>query len=304
MKSLNRTTLFLALTFGISFTLAIAYKLFGGPGPNTPAFMLVGVIYMLIPAFSVIIVRSLIHRERFTNGLLVSFRVNRWFFAAWLLMPLVVFATIGINIMFPGVEYNHGMTGFFERLGGTVPSEDLESMRQAMNELPINVMWITLLQGLVAGITVNALAAFGEELGWRGFLLQAFKEMKFFKAAIVIGFIWGVWHAPLILMGHNYPQHPQIGVLMMIALCILLTPFHLYVTIKAKSVIAASIMHGTLNATAGISIMAVTGGNDLTSGIAGLAGFIALAIFLVLLFMFDYFVSKDRMLINPISKFL
>lgn len=128
--------------------------------------------------------------------------------------------------------------------------------------------------------------------------------MNFFKATIIIGFIWGIWHAPLILMGHNYPQHPQIGVFMMIVLCIFLSALFIYITIKSKSVIAAAIIHGTLNATAGISIMLIDGGNDLTVGMPGLAGFITLTIFLIGLFIYDYFISKDKILINKISNYL
>ena len=104
-------------------------------------------------------------------------------------------------------------------------------------------------------------------------------------------------------MGHNYPEHPKIGVIMIIVLCILLTQLFLYITIKSKSVIAASIMHGTMNATAGISIMAVSGGNDLISGIAGLSGFITLTIFLIGLFIYDFFISKDKILLNRISNY-
>jgi membrane protease YdiL (CAAX protease family) len=193
------------------------------------------------------------------------------------------------------------MTGFLDRLINVMPPEQIEQMQASINALPINLIWLILIQGLIAGVTINALAAFGEELGWRGFLLNSFREMKFLKASVIIGFIWGIWHAPLILMGHNYPQHPQVGVFMMIILSILLTPLLLYITIKSKSVIAAAIMHGTLNATAGISIMAISGGNDLTSGIAGLAGFITLLLFLIILFFFDYFITKDKVFLNKIN---
>ena len=137
-----------------------------------------------------------------------------------------------------------------------------------------------------------------------GLLLKQFKEMSFIKASIIIGFIWGIWHAPLILMGHNYPQHPQIGVLMMIVMCTLLTPLLIYITMKSKSVIAAAIMHGTMNATVGISIMAVNGGNDLTVGVAGLAGFLTLAIFIILLFIYDRYISKEKIITNRISNYL
>jgi membrane protease YdiL (CAAX protease family) len=235
---------------------------------------------------------------------MISFKINKWFFVAWLFMPIIMFSTIGINLFFPDVTYNPEMTGLLNRLNDILTPEQIEQTKKSIEALPVSLIWITLLQGLIAGVTVNALAAFGEELGWRGFLLKAFKEMKFYKASIIIGFIWGIWHAPIILMGHNYPQHPQIGVFMMVILTILLTPFLLYVTIKSKSVIAAAIMHGTMNAVAGISIMAISGGTDLTSGITGLAGFITLAIFLIVLFIFDRYISKDKIVTNKISNYL
>jgi hypothetical protein len=43
-------------------------------------------------------------------------------------------------------------------------------------------------------------------------------------------------------------------------------------------VIAAAIMHGTLNGTAGIPIMMIRGGSDLIVGITGFAGFVVLLV--------------------------
>ena len=156
--------------------------------------------------------------------------------------------------------------------------------------------------GLFAGITINAIFAFGEELGWRGFLLYQFRKMSFVKASVIIGFIWGIWHAPLIMMGHNYPEHPYFGVFMMVIWCILVTPIITYFTIKSKSVLAAAILHGTTNATATISILPISGGNDLLTGATGLAGMIALLLVIVCLYLYDYKISKDRILTNTIEK--
>jgi uncharacterized protein len=304
MKTINKTTLFLILTFVISFSLAGIYKLLGGTNAGTTGFTILGAIYMFIPTISVLIVTKLIHKEKIKTDLMISFKINKWFFVAWLLMPVIVFSTLGINLLFPNVAYNAEMTGMLDRVASILSPDQIEQAKKSIQSLPISYIWLILIQGLLAGITVNAVAAFGEELGWRGFLLKQFNEMPFLKAAIIIGFIWGIWHFPLILMGHNYPQHPQFGVMMMIVLCILLTPFYLYITIKSKSVIASAIMHGTMNAVSGISIMAIKSGNDLTSGIAGLAGFVAFAIFLLILFVYDQYISKEKILTNKISNYL
>jgi membrane protease YdiL (CAAX protease family) len=70
--------------------------------------------------------------------------------------------------------------------------------------------------------------------------------------------------------------------------CILLAPIFSYVRLKAKSVIAAAILHGTLDTTAGGGLAVVLlGGNDLIIGMAGLAGFIVLLIVNICIFFFD-----------------
>ncbi|GBU26882.1 hypothetical protein R84B8_00397 [Treponema sp. R8-4-B8] len=303
MIKMNKTCLFLIFTFVISWSIAAIFWIIRGNFNFNLGFTIMGTIYMFIPFISAIIVKA-IYKEPIFSDFLISFKINRWFFIAWLIIPLIVFCSLGISILFPNVTYNPELTGMFDRMKETLTPEQIEEFKTKMNSLPINFIWLSLIQGLIAGATVNALAAFGEETGWRGFLLKNLRDMRFFKAAVIIGLIWGIWHAPLILMGHNYPQHPQIGVLMMIAFCILLAPILQYLTIKSKSVIASAIAHGTLNAVAGISIMAVSGGNDLTTGITGIAGFITLFIFVLAIFIYDYFISKEKIMLNKISSYI
>lgn len=301
MKKVNRTALFLMLTFVISFSLAGLYKLFGGQYESNLSRTILGVSYMFIPMICVIIVEKVIYKEPLKANLLISFSINRWFFVAWLIMPVISLMAFSVSLLFPGVSFSPEMSGMVKRFEEMLTPEQMEQMKNSMEALPVHPVWISLVQGLIAGVTVNAIAGFGEELGWRGFLLKAFKEMNFLKASVVIGFIWGIWHAPLILMGHNYPQHPEYGVLMMIVWCILLTPLFLYITVKSKSVIAAAIMHGTLNATAGIAIIIIDGGNDLTVGMTGLAGFIALSVVLVLLYLYDSFINREKILVSRLG---
>ena len=200
MKAINRTTLFLILTFVITYLLAGIYKLMGGDITNRIGFTLLGTFIMFIPSISAVIIKKFIHHENLKADLLISFKINKWFFVAWLIIPIVMFFSLGISLLFPDVTYSPEMSGFIKRFESLLTLEQIEQMKNSLATLPVNPIWLFLLQGLIAGLTINAIAAFGEELGWRGFLLQEFKEMHFFKAAIAIGFIWGIWHAPLILM--------------------------------------------------------------------------------------------------------
>ena len=300
MKPLSRTNLFYVITAAISIAAAGTFYVSGGQYAST-AGLILAIFYMFIPTIAVLIVDKLIYKEAIRKRLLISFKVNKWFVVAWLVAPLLAIASMGVALLFPGITYSPGMEGMFDRFEGMLTPEQMEEMRNSIDNMPFHPVWLTLIQGLVAGLTINAVAGFGEELGWRGFLLRQFENQKFYKAALVIGFVWGVWHAPLILMGHNYPGYPVIGVFMMTVWCILLSPLFLYITIKARSVIAAAIMHGTLNATAGLSLMTLEGGNELTVGATGLAGFIALIIITAAFFAYDKYISKEKIMLARIA---
>ena len=50
--------------------------------------------------------------------------------------------------------------------------------------------------------------------------------------------------------------------------------------------------------------MVIDGGSDLTVGMTGLAGFISLIVVLVLLFIYDNKLSKEKIMTNKISNYL
>ncbi len=247
--------------------------------------MMIGTAIMFIPMTSAIVVQKFYKEPIKPLG--ISFKINRWWLVAWLLPPLIAFATMGISFLIPEVTYSPDIAGFFERFEGIIPPEQLQQMKEQMAIFPIHIFWIALIQGLIAGITINAVAGFGEELGWRGFLLREFGHMGFWKSSAIVGLIWGIWHAPLILQGHNYPQNPVIGVFMMIIFCLLLSPILAIVRLRSKSVIAAGIFHGSLNANAGLAIIMIRGGDDLTVGVTGIAGFVVLLVLNLCIFLFD-----------------
>lgn len=79
----------------------------------------------------------------------------------------------------------------------------------------------------------------------------------------------------------------------MIILTLLWSPLFSYILLKANSVIAAAIFHGSLNATAGLSLMFTKGGGELIIGVTGLAGFIVLAIINIILFLYERKAGKS-----------
>ena len=99
--------------------------------------------------------------------------------------------------------------------------------------------------------------AIGEESGFRGYMMP--KLMKLFgtgKAVIVGGIVWGLWHLPLICMGHNfgtsYPGFPYLGIILMTVECICAGSILTFLTIKTKSIWPAAVMHAVNNSSPGV----------------------------------------------------
>ena len=299
-QRLRKIILYISLTFGINFAMVAVFLAAGGK-PGGTGMILLAMAYMLVPITVSILLQRSVFKQPLVKPLGISFTVNRWFFVAWFAPPILAIATMGVSLLLPGVTFTPDMSGFMSTLNTMLTPEQVQESTKFIADLPVHFFWLILVQALIAGTTVNAILAFGEELGWRGFLLKELSAMGFWKSSALIGLIWGLWHTPLILMGHNYPQHPQIGVAMMTGWTMLLSPLFSYFRIKSRSVIAASIFHGTVNAVPGLALMLISGGDDLTVGITGLAGFIVLAIANLLLYVFDRFITPvpvDRMLKN------
>ena len=100
-------------------------------------------------------------------------------------------------------------------------------------------------------------AALGEELGWRAYLMPKLIGVCGRKKALLLGgVIWGLWHAPLTCIGHNfgteYPGFPYLGILLMCIECTMMGTILTWLTIRVGSVWPAAIMHAVNNGTPSI----------------------------------------------------
>ena len=135
-----------------------------------------------------------------------------------------------------------------------------ESLKNNGITIDAKVIFIAqLAQGILIGPIINILFTLGEELGWRGYLLQKLsKEYSVQKSIIISGIIWGIWHAPIIAMGHNYGTGyigaPWLGIFAMIVFCVVCGSYLSYLAIKTQSAIPCAIAHSAINAFAGISL--------------------------------------------------
>jgi membrane protease YdiL (CAAX protease family) len=264
-----------------------------GMGADTPVgLMLFSTVYMFFPLITALVLQA-IDKEKFNHTGLVNFKIKWSWLVAWLLPVVMVLLCILVNGLMPGVSLQYNAEQLINQYH--IPEDQQEMVREQLSAFPASLMVVIILvSSLMAGVSVNALAAFGEEYGWRNYLVHALREKKFWPAALFIGVVWGIWHFPLILMGHNYPNEPQWGVLLMVVMCILLGVIELYFVLKSKSMIVAAILHGTINALAGVVIYFTLGGNDFLNGMTGLSGFIVMALTIVCLWIYDKYIAKEN----------
>jgi membrane protease YdiL (CAAX protease family) len=88
---------------------------------------------------------------------------------------------------------------------------------------------------------------FGEEYGWRGYLQSELVKMGKVRGLLLVGVIWGVWHTPIIVMGHNYPGYPLAGSVLMVLCTIVLAFLFGFAVLKSGSVWLAAFLHGLNN---------------------------------------------------------
>lgn len=166
--------------------------------------------------------------------------------------------------------------------------------------VPVAVLAVAMIGGALVNGVLNTIPALGEELGWRGFLFPELETRFGGPAALVgTGVIWGLWHAPLILLGYNYPLHPVLGLLAFCLVCILLTGVFGWVRQRSGSVWPAAYGHGLFNALAGSALLvfqrAGSQVDTLHGTILGWSGWpVAAALVAVLLFARSYAPRSSR----------
>lgn len=255
------------VTFGWSWGIA-SYAYFSGTGYGA----LLALCYMMGPAVGALTCALRYDRHRFFESLGLSTNpFNKWLFVAFLAPIFLVAISHLITQNFSGrsiLSLADAYTVEFNKVG-----IDPES-------LPISIEKIAWLQLITAPFLAALLNTFvmilTEEVGWRGWLWDRWAQMPFWKHAIFVGIIWGVWHAPIILMGHNYPDMPIWGAIIFIAMVMLLTPIIAHIREAGGSMIHAAMFHGVFNGVAPFTIIIMADSSMPWRGVLGISGFIVL----------------------------
>jgi len=284
-QDFKRILVYILITFGMTwiYCLLVIYPLANGEtlnGVPAMATQLLVAAAMFFPAIGVLLTR-LLTKEGFKGSLLKpNFKKNiRYYLLAW---------------FGPGILTIAGAALYFVIFKGSFDL-DCGYMRQTMaaagvpyeaQAVPMHLlMLIQTLQALFLAPVLNFITCFGEEWGWRGYLLPKMTRLlPTVPMLLVNGIIWGLWHAPLTIIGHNYGVgywgFPFTGIAMMCLFCIVMGIFLSYVTLKIGSCIPAVLGHGAINGIGAIGIYFTTDGGNPFVGPAptGFIGIIPFAI--------------------------
>lgn len=261
---------FVGLTFLITWAAEFYFIFargsnFGGLLPVAEQILLT--VVMFIPALVTVIVNTLITKE----GLGVTgLKLGPW--RRYLEILFIVLAVFAATFLLTWI------------LGFARPDWELKLYRQLLEQLaPGTAQKVNpaafLLTLFLATLTVNPLfssiATFGEELGWRGYLLPKLMPLGKVPAVVISGVIWGLWHAPVIVRGYNYPGYPVLGVLLMMLFTTFSGAFLGAYRLKYNSVFLATWAHAVINTQGrGIWYMLFPQVNPVLGGAIGLTGLI------------------------------
>jgi membrane protease YdiL (CAAX protease family) len=263
---------FLLLAFGIAWVIVLAL-------PASVPFGLRGALAMLAPAAAAAAVRGPLFREGFGDAGLETNITASWriYAIAYALMPVLIFAgfclSAALGVQHWGIQPLDVIVKSFGVNITPPPGADFSQ------RLPLAAVVIMALAGLSVSIPINMIFTFGEEFGWRGYLLVRLAPLGRTNAALLVGIIWGLWHAPLIAAyGYVYPGHPIAGIFMMVLYTTPMSIIFAWFRFKSNSVWPSTLAHAANNAQAMLAYIVLSPADSLLRPPAGIIALLPLFI--------------------------
>lgn len=286
MGTIKKLLLFIALTFtatwAVDFLIIMPRCKDAAYGANAMVQALVA-LTMFFPALCALVTR-LLTREGFSDHKIRFSGKAVHYVAAWFGMQVLAIVGAAVYFLIFPSQWDPSHGAYLKMLADA-----------GAPVLPDNLLKTSIISQIVMGFTIapilNCVACFGEEWGWRGYMMpRLLEKMKFGWACLVGGLIWGIWHAPIIALGHNYGLGywgaPWTGIAMMCVMCIAVGTIFTYWTVHTGSCIPAILGHGALNGFAAAPILFLAENNTpllgpSVQGIIGMSAVIVVAVVIV-----------------------
>lgn len=294
-QTTKRILLFVGLTFVLTWAywFAVSYPLaqqVSGGLVSSSLLQLSIAPAMFVPAIAVVLTR-LVTREGFKPAYILPVKFKKtWKF--WLMGyfgPAILIA-LGAAVYFLINQSDFSLDSLL-----LTTQLAMAGMSDVSDEQIQSIIVAQLGVAILLGPVLNFITAFGEEWGWRGYLFpKLIERFKILPTLLISGVIWGLWHAPITVLGHNYGTdywgYPVLGILAMCVFCIVMGTFLSFITLRSGSCIPAVFAHGAINAMVNAGLLfSFTGGDPfigpMPTGILGGSVFIVCAVVMALLLM-------------------
>jgi membrane protease YdiL (CAAX protease family) len=228
---------------------------------------------MFAPAIAAYLVRGPLQGEGFRDsGAGLNLPNWRYYGIAYLISPILLAAGVALALL--AGEQHWALDANIHRLARELPINHLTA-----GETRLYIAWVTFWSGVGNSITVaillNAPFTFGEEFGWRGYLLPRLAPLGGVTAAVIVGVVWGFWHAPLIALdGYNFPGYPIAGIFAMLLFTVPLSIILSWLRFRSGSIWPGVLLHAAINAQATVILLLLSKGNPLLRPPVGLLGVI------------------------------
>jgi membrane protease YdiL (CAAX protease family) len=257
----RRITLFLLVAFGMTWILSLAIFFTGGlsdlTAGTTTWFLLV--LAMFSPSLANVLTRWITKEGWKDSYLKVHLKQNRrYWLIAWILAPILLLLGTGIYfVIFP--QYFDTTYSAINK----VLTQAAQRTGKPISVSPQLFIVIQIIQVILLAPILNSIATFGEEFGWRAYLLQKFLPLGARKATFMVSLIWGIWHWPFIYMGYeygfDYPGYPWLGLIIFLWFTFIVGIFLVWLTLKSRSVWPSVIAHAAVNGLAPLALLLVKG---------------------------------------------
>jgi membrane protease YdiL (CAAX protease family) len=266
---------YVAVVFALTWALDVFVYLQGGLS-NPQMFQLLVGAQMLIPALIAVAFRAF-GGEGFKHSGLALGKKRYYLIGVGVTLAFLAFS-YGLSALTPWLTLDTALTKFQQMITAIT-----EQTGQAPPMGTGTFAAVMAVQVVILGAVLGLPAYWGEEYGWRGYLLPKLMGLGKTRALVLHGVIWGLWHAPIIAMGYNYPGHPVLGIIGMTLFCVLMGTVYAWLYYASGSIFVPCLAHGVLNQGAAYAAMFVASHHPLLGGPLGLVGLAVLAVIVAML---------------------
>jgi membrane protease YdiL (CAAX protease family) len=217
MTNANKAFTFYAITLALAVAVAFAARFIGEASP---------VVTMLTPTVAAVIMLAVISPEGGFRKVLSLLGLDRAGLKGW---PLAIAGPATIHLVGFAVLSIAGLAVF--------------AAPQITGSVGFAIFKIS------TGLVIGTLFALGEEIGWRGYMLPRLLGFGVVPAMLIVGFLHGVWHLPIMLTTDYYHNtgNPLLVVPLFLVTLTFAGVFFGFIRIWTGSVWAVAIAHAAAN---------------------------------------------------------